>query len=90
MRIGFDFDNTIVNYDFVFTQIANELKLEYLNCPKNSIKNYYEIELGEPNSWKKVQFKVYCELISKIAPSDNFIIFFINTKHIINIITGFL
>jgi hypothetical protein len=84
MRIGFDFDNTIVNYDFVFSQIANELNLEYLDSPKNAIKNYYEIELGQPDSWKKVQFKVYCELISKIAPCDNFITFLnclIENKH---------
>ena len=90
MRIGFDFDNTIVNYDFVFTQIANELKLDYSHSPKNSIKNYYEIELGQPDSWKKVQFKVYCELISKIKPSDNFIIFLywlIDNKHDIFIIS---
>jgi hypothetical protein len=44
-----------------------------LNSPKNSIKNYYEIELGQPNSWKKIQFTVYCELISKISPSEKFI-----------------
>ena len=90
MRIGFDFDNTIVDYDLVFTQIANELNLEYLDSPKNSIKNYYEVELGKPNSWKKIQFKVYCELISKIAPSDKFITFLywlIDNKHDIFIVS---
>ena len=75
MRIGFDFDNTIVDYDLVFTQIADELNLEYLDSPKNSIKNYYELELGQPNSWKKIQFTVYCEFISKISPSEKFIMF---------------
>jgi hypothetical protein len=90
MRIGFDFDNTIVNYDFVFTEIAKELQLDCLHSPKNSIKNYYEIQLGQPNSWKKVQFKVYCELISKIPASDNFIIllyWLIDNKHDIFIIS---
>ena len=90
MRIGFDFDNTIVNYDFVFTEIAKELQLDYLHSPKNSIKNYYEIQLGQPNSWKKVQFKVYCELISNIPASDNFIIllyWLIDNKHDIFIIS---
>ena len=90
MRIGFDFDNTIVDYDLVFTQIADELNLEYLDSPKNSIKNYYEIELGQPNSWKKIQFKVYCELISKISPSEKFITFLnwlIDNKHDIFIVS---
>ena len=90
MRIGFDFDNTIVDYDLVFTQIANELNLEYLGSPKNSIKNYYEVELGQPNSWKKIQFKVYCELISKIAPSEKFISllnWLINNNHDIFIVS---
>ena len=90
MRIGFDFDNTIVDYDLVFTQIANELNLEYLDSPKNSIKNYYEVELGQPNSWKKIQFKVYCELISKIAPSEKFITllnWLINNSHDIFIVS---
>ena len=90
MRIGFDFDNTIVYYDFVFTQIANKLNLEYLDNPKNSIKNYYEVELGQPNSWKKIQFMVYCELISKITPSEKFITFLnwlIENKHDIFIVS---
>jgi hypothetical protein len=90
MRIGFDFDNTIVDYDLVFTQIANELNLEYLDSPKNSIKKYYEVELGQPNSWKKIQFKVYCELISKITPSEKFITFLnwlIDNKHDIFIVS---
>ena len=91
MRIGFDFDNTIVNYDLFFTQIANELILEYLESPKNSIKNYYEVELGQPNSWKEIQFKVYCELISKITPSEKFITFLnwlIDNKHDIFIVSN--
>ena len=90
MRIGFDFDNTIVDYELVFTQIANELNLEYLDSPKNSIKNYYEVELDQPNSWKKIQFKVYCELISKIAPSEKFITllnWLINNSHDIFIVS---
>ena len=37
MRIGFDFDNTIVDYTPVFTKIANDLGLKYENNPKNSI-----------------------------------------------------
>ena len=90
MRIGFDFDNTIVNYDLVFSQIADQLNLEYLDSPKNSIKNYYEVELGQRNLWKKVQFKVYCELISKIEPSDKFIAllhWLIENKHDIFIVS---
>jgi hypothetical protein len=90
MRIGFDFDNTIVDYDLVFTQIADQLNLEYLDSPKNSIKNYYEVELGQPNSWKKIQFTVYCELISKISPSKKFITllnWLIDNKHDIFIVS---
>ena len=70
MRIGFDFDNTIVDYTPVFTKIANDLGLKYENNPKNSIKYYFENELDNPSSWKEVQLQVYCELINSIKPSD--------------------
>jgi hypothetical protein len=70
MRIGFDFDNTIVDYSSVFTQIANDLGLKYENNPKNSIKYYFEAEMNNPSSWKEVQLEVYCKLINNIKPSD--------------------
>ena len=70
MRIGFDFDNTVVDYTFVFTKIANHLGLKYENNPKNSIKFYFETEMNNPSSWKEVQLQVYCELINSIKPES--------------------
>lgn len=84
MRIGFDFDNTIVDYSTVFKKIANNLGLVYENNPKNAIKYYFETELNSPSSWKEVQLQVYCELINSIKPSDkltNLINWLIEYKH---------
>jgi hypothetical protein len=84
MRIGFDFDNTIVDYTSVFTQIANHFGLKNENNPKNSIKYYFEEELDNPSSWKEVQLQVYCELIDNIKPCDKFsnlINWLVNNNH---------
>ncbi len=70
MKIGFDFDNTLVDYSAVFTKIAEELGIKFENNPKNAIKYTFEKVYFNPNSWKEVQRQVYCELINKIEPSD--------------------
>lgn len=60
MRIGIDFDNTIVCYDTVFFTVANETHLIAENIPtsKESVKNYL-ISKGKEEEWIKLQGAVY-------------------------------
>jgi uncharacterized HAD superfamily protein len=73
MRIGFDFDNTIVDYNFFFDEFARNLGLNINGNAKQTIKKYFELELKKPESWKELQLLVYCEIISKIDPSNELI-----------------
>jgi 5'(3')-deoxyribonucleotidase len=74
MRVGFDFDNTIVDYSPVFHKIAqNLISDKFYDDPKIAVKNYFELQLRQPGSWKEIQSKVYCEQINDIKPSSLFL-----------------
>jgi len=66
IKIGIDFDNTIVNYEDVFYEVAikkNFLpKSEKLNT-KEEVKSYF-ISLDKENLWTEIQGLVYGKHIS--------------------------
>jgi hypothetical protein len=60
MRIGFDFDNTIVNYDSLFHKVALEQGLidDYVSANKIAVRNFLRNNNKE-ESWTKMQGTVY-------------------------------
>jgi hypothetical protein len=60
VRIGVDFDNTIVNYNFLFHKIAFEQKLidESVSQTKTAIRDYLR-EKNQENLWTEMQGYVY-------------------------------
>ena len=66
LRIGIDFDNTIVNYDGLFSKVAKKLKLNLNSYPlkKDSIKKEIFKKKNGLKIWQKLQGKVYGEFIS--------------------------
>ena len=76
MRFGFDFDNTLINYDKIFYAIAvkRELIKKKIKKDKSSIKKilFREKKIKE---WKKLQSEVYSKGIYKAAPNKKLILF---------------
>jgi hypothetical protein len=62
LRIGVDFDNTIVCYDQVFHRVAQEQGLIPLTLPvsKASVRDYLR-EIGNEDAWTAMQGYVYGE-----------------------------
>jgi len=60
MRIGFDFDNTIVSYDALFYRVAVEQSLVPLETPmtKLAVRDYLR-KSGNENAWTEMQGYVY-------------------------------
>jgi hypothetical protein len=60
MRIGIDFDNTIICYDTVFHAAATEKGLipEDLPLSKNRVRDYLR-EIGEEDAWTELQGYIY-------------------------------
>lgn len=60
MRIGFDFDNTIVNYNYLFHKVALEQELINPSVPKNklAVRNYLRLHQQE-TKWTEMQGYVY-------------------------------
>jgi len=68
MRIGFDFDNTIVSYDALFYQVAEEQKLIPSNLPKTKIAvRDYLRSANKENAWTEMQGYVYGERMKDAA-----------------------
>lgn len=69
MRLGIDFDNTIVCYDQVFHQVALERKIIPPELPmyKNAIRNYLRM-LGKEEGWTELQGYVYGERMAAALP----------------------
>ena len=79
MRIGIDFDNTIICYNQVFNKIALEHNLipETLPYGKNYVRDYLR-KIGKENEWIKMQGYVYGKRLNNAEPYDgvkNFILF---------------
>lgn len=59
MRVGFDFDNTIVDHDPAFTYLAGELfPGRDPKTTKNEVKEFLFRE-GSVKIWQEFQFKIY-------------------------------
>ena len=74
IRVGFDFDNTIINYDNLFYKISLKKGLitKKVGKSKESIKNYL-IKNYSINIWQKIQSEVYSESISLAKPNNEII-----------------
>ena len=69
MRIGFDFDNTIVSYDALFHQVAEEQKLIPSSLPKTKIAvRDYLRNSNKENTWTEMQGYVYGERMGDASP----------------------
>jgi hypothetical protein len=66
IRIGIDFDNTIANYDRLFSAVAKKLKINLDKYPlkKELIKKEIFKNKNGLRIWQKLQGKVYGEFIS--------------------------
>ncbi|MBI5346635.1 MAG: haloacid dehalogenase-like hydrolase [Chlamydiae bacterium] len=76
MRIGIDFDNTIVCYDQVFYLAAKEINLvpPSINPSKTEIRDYLR-SIGQEEEWTKLQGYVYgarMDLASAYPNVDHF------------------
>jgi len=60
MRIGFDFDNTMVSYDALFHKVAVEQALVPADLPKSklAVRDYLR-NIGNEPAWTKLQGFVY-------------------------------
>ncbi len=60
MRIGFDFDNTIVSYDMLFHRVAVEQSLVPASLPKSklAVRDYLR-EIDKEDAWTELQGCVY-------------------------------
>ncbi len=74
MIFGFDFDNTIINYDKVFYNIALKKKLinKKVKKSKESIKSLL-IKKKNIKEWIKLQSTVYSQEIHKAEPNHKII-----------------
>ncbi len=69
MRIGLDFDNTIVSYDTVFHQVAQERGLIPLDLPvsKTSVRDHLR-RAGREDTWTEMQGWVYGTRMNDAEP----------------------
>lgn len=60
MRIGIDFDNTIVSYDALFYKVAREKDMVSVNTPVNkvAVRDYLR-KVGREEIWTEMQGYVY-------------------------------
>ena len=75
MIFGFDFDNTLINYDKIFYTIAVEKKLigKKIKKDKASIKNIL-LRDKKIEEWIKLQSEVYSRGIHKAVPNKKLIL----------------
>ena len=69
MRIGIDFDNTIVSYDDLFRKIAIEQQLgpESLPISKTEVRDYLR-KTGKEDAWTAMQGAVYGRRMAEAKP----------------------
>tara|TARA_Y100000589_G_C27117103_1_gene614722 strand:+ start:711 stop:1337 length:627 start_codon:yes stop_codon:yes gene_type:complete len=74
LKIGFDFDNTLVNYDNIFYELASEKGLINQNIKKNkvSVRNYLR-EIGREKDFTLMQGEIYGKKILEIKPCPELI-----------------
>lgn len=76
MRIGIDFDNTIICYDQVFCTLAKEWRLIDPNFlgTKRELRDQIRLLHGD-TTWQRLQGKAYGEFIKIAQPFDGFMSF---------------
>src|SRR5262249_17792934 len=69
MRLGFDFDNTLISYDKLFRQVALDKELIPAETPpeKNAVRDYLRQQDRE-DEWTKLQGEVYGGRILEAEP----------------------
>ncbi len=74
LKIGFDFDNTLVNYDHIFYKLALEKGLIPRDIEKSkvSVRNYLR-NIEQEDAFTLMQGEVYGEKILEITPSSELI-----------------
>jgi hypothetical protein len=82
MRIGVDFDNTIVCYDGVFYEAAKmQCALPtHLGRSKTSVRDYLR-SIGQENLWIELQGAVYGSLMHLASPFPDVETFLHSAKH---------
>lgn len=75
MKVGFDFDNTLINYYGVFFEVAYSKGLIPLNIKKdkNSVKDYLN-KNSQGELFTEIQGLVYGKEIFRSCPSKNILI----------------
>ena len=81
MIYGFDFDNTIIDYQDIFFKVALLEKLvpKSLNKDKNSVKSFLNAK-GLENEFTRIQGLVYGEKIQLANPTNGIVKFLLNIK----------
>jgi FMN phosphatase YigB (HAD superfamily) len=71
MRLGLDFDNTLVSYDRLFLQVAVEKSLVPARTParKNAVRDHLRAA-GREEDWTRLQGEVYGSRILEAEPFD--------------------
>lgn len=74
MRIGLDFDNTIVSYDKIFYKVALERQLIPSTIPVNklSVRDYLR-QIGNEDAWTEIQGHVYGSRMLEAQPYPDLI-----------------
>ncbi|MCG2586654.1 HAD family hydrolase [Massilia sp. TS11] len=69
MRLGLDFDNTLISYDQLFRQAALDQGLIPASTPpqKNAVRDYLR-QVGQEDAWTRLQGEVYGGRILEAAP----------------------
>lgn len=91
MRIGLDFDNTIVSYDSLFHKVAYEKKLISADVPVNkvSVRDYLRAN-GQEDAWTEMQGYVYGARLDEAVSYPGVLSFLrqaVNAGHYVSIIS---
>ena len=80
-HIGLDFDNTIIDYDFLFYKLALELKLIQIDIHKSKVGvRDYLIKIGKGKAFTELQGEVYGKKIQFAEASKGVIDALIDLK----------
>ena len=77
MKIGIDFDNTIISYDPLFQKFAdrNKIKIPHHSNPKNAVKSFILQKPKGNLQWTALQGEIYGKKIAEAKLSDDFLNF---------------
>ena len=86
IKLGLDFDNTLISYDEIFYKVALERNLISENCPheKKIIRDLL-IKQNKEKQFTLLQGEVYGNRILEARPADGVIKALLNLKNAINV-----